>query len=201
MTFKIAFAKGRGAADVMRLMEPSGARFPAEVLSGRLTVHRAPTQGFDAFVVRGDDVPALLSSGAIDVAIASSIVFEEHERDASRAVSRLGIGECRLSVIARDGVDVSEKATVYTRYPRVCRRRLETSTWRIKKWHGCVEASMFLGISDAIVDIVETGWTLHALALRERRVLCNVGHEIRIRPDRDDVIPRLRQLFPTVDWS
>src|SRR5262249_41426524 len=81
MKLRIAFQKGRGAADALDLMPPAGVLIPDEFRAGRITMIRLAEHDVDCFILRGDDIPPLLTSGHLDAAIASSIVFDEHASD------------------------------------------------------------------------------------------------------------------------
>jgi ATP phosphoribosyltransferase len=198
---RIGFAKGRGAAECMDLMVAGGVRLPDELRAGRMTVHRVPEHELACYVVRGDDLPSLLAAGYLDAAIGSSIVFDEHAGETTLAAV-LEIGRCRLSLITL-GPDAPAGPRLCTRYPRVAARWLgdHDGAWHMHVLHGCVEAGLFLGVCDAIADIVETGWTLRTLGLHEQRALCVVQHQVRVRPDNLDVRDRLRALMPSAAWE
>jgi ATP phosphoribosyltransferase len=193
----------------MDLMRASGVQLPNDFRACRITVHRVPEHCLDVFILRGEDLPSLLASRHLDAAVGSSIVFDEHDVDrACRVGAVLDIGDCRLSLIERhDARFAREMETggrlLCTRYPRTAARLLAEygdGAWDIHALSGCVETALFLGLSDAIVDIVETGWTLQALALREQRILCTVRHQIRLRSEGSELLSRLRALMPQVAW-
>jgi ATP phosphoribosyltransferase len=65
-----------------------------------------------------------------------------------------------------------------------------------------VESALFLGLCDAITDIIETGWTLRTLSLHEREVLCHYNHSIWLRRyDSQRLISKLEVLMPSVVWG
>jgi ATP phosphoribosyltransferase len=205
---RIGFAKGRGAAESIDLMRSAGVLVPAEFRACRMTMHHVPQHDVDCFILRGEDIPPLLASGHLDAAVASSIVLDEHAVDGARRVGAvLDIGLCRLSLIVPWDPALPQHTgpgRLCTRYPRTAARLLAAcgaGGWEIRRLAGCVEAGLFLGLSDAIVDIVETGWTLKALALREHRVLCSVQHQVRLRSQGADPLPRMRALMPEVLWE
>jgi ATP phosphoribosyltransferase len=203
MTLRIGFAKGRGAGEAMQLMEAGGVQVPEELRSCRVTVHEIGERDLACYVVRGDDLASLLAAGALDAAVGSSIVFDEHDEGSTCVAASLEIGRCRLSLI-RPAEHAIRGHRLCTRYPRAAMRLLDDASWTVRTLRGCIEAALFLGLSDAIVDIVETGRTLRTLKLHEERVLCPVQHEVRIRGDardRQDVLERLRLLMPRVCWE
>jgi ATP phosphoribosyltransferase len=199
---RLGFAKGRGAAECMDLLAGSGLCVPEEVRAGRRTVYRVPDRKLVCFVVRGEDLPGLLAAGHLDAAFGSSIVFDERAAHATRVVLPLDIGRCRLSLLTH-GPSAPAGRRLCTRYPRVAMWRLgdAAGAWSIRVLHGCVETGLFLGLCDAIVDIVETGWTCRELRLHEQRVLCTVQHQVRVGVDRGDVVHRLREFMPGASWA
>jgi ATP phosphoribosyltransferase len=196
MTLRIAFGKGRGAASCIRLLEAGGIGVPDDFAAGRLTRYVAPAHDIECYLVRGEDLPGLLASGHVDVAVGSSILFDEHGGADLVRTARLTAGLCRLSLITLVDAEPAGRR-LSTRYPQTAARLLANGTgWKVRRMRGCVETTLFLGLADAIVDIVNTGWTVRTLSLHERMILCPVQHEVRLRHDRLDYLDRVRALLP-----
>lgn len=204
MTFRIAFAKGRGAAECIRLLEGRGVDISPAFYDGKLTVYSAPGLDLLCVIVRGRDIAQLLERGHVDAAVGSNLIFAEYGGKEIYEAASLDVGACRLSLITRDERPKGKFRTICTRYPNLTTKGLNglRSDVRILQWSGCVESALFLGLCDAITDIIETGWTLKMLSLREDEVLSKFNHGIWLRrSDRHLCIKRLQTLMPSVAWD
>src|ERR1043166_3403662 len=102
MTFRIAFAKGRGAAESMRLLETDGLTLAPTFHGGKLPVWSVPEFDLLCVVVRGQDIVELLQQGHVDAAVASNLIFEEYASADLAPAASLDIGACRFSLITQD---------------------------------------------------------------------------------------------------
>jgi ATP phosphoribosyltransferase len=124
--------------------------------------------GLGVVMVRGRDIPNLLAQHVIDAAIVGRDVVEESGVPLWSGES-LGFGTCRLMLAVPQGAEAGQGRLrrIATRYPRITRRwlslrRMEAEVLTLA---GAVEAAPWLGLADAIVDVVETGATLQANGL------------------------------------
>lgn len=122
----------------------------------------------DAVEVRGRDMPALLTAGVVDAAILGRDVLDEAGL-ALVVVRALDFGACRLVAAAPPDTRLASGRAwrLATRYPRITRRWMDARglTGDVVTMSGAVEAAPWLGLADAVVDVVETGATLAANGL------------------------------------
>ena len=121
-------------------------------------------------LVKSPDVAVYVERGAADVGIVGKDVLIEEAPGADvYEVMDLGIGRCRMAVagIAGKKVDMTKRITIGTKYPRIARSYFEANHHSVDiiKLNGSVELAPIVGLSDVIVDIVETGNTLKANGL------------------------------------
>lgn len=118
------------------------------------------------FLSKGPDVPTYVEYGAADIGVVGEdTILEEHRK--IYEVLDLGFGKCRMCVCgpesARELLAHHEMIRVASKYPRIARDYFENvkhQTVDIVKLNGSVELAPIVGLSDVIVDIVETGSTL-----------------------------------------
>lgn len=204
MSFRIAFAKGRGAAECIRLLDAGGVVLPEYFHTGKPAVYSSPKFDLLCVLVRGRDIVKLLEDGHVDVAIGSRLIFEERGSSEIFPAAPLDIGVCRFSLITQDLRPIQTLRKICTRYPRTTMKMLHgiPTDARIVELGGCVEAGLFLGVGDAITDVVETGFTLESLSLLERQVLSRFNHEVWLRNEDSDLhMEKLRNLMPSVSWA
>ncbi len=159
----IALPKGRLGEKVHGLL--SGAGYAAGDLSeiGRKLVLENEEAGIRLFLVKPSDVAIYVEHGAANVGIVGKDILEEDRPDVYELLD-LGLGKCRMCVAGpKDFVDdgcktlrVASKFTnIASRYYASLGREVD-----IIKLNGSIELAPLLGLSDLIVDIVETGSTL-----------------------------------------
>jgi len=121
------------------------------------------------------DIPLYISSGRVDMGITGSDLIKETEAEVD-VILKLGIGKCRLSIQTpiKDGVkDVKQLVgkRIATSFPNSTRKFFDTMDPEhktvISSVSGSVEVSCALGLSDGIVDLIETGDTMRAAGLEE----------------------------------
>ncbi len=172
----IALPKGRSLKPVATLLARAGvlstmssAPLP-EALSdaSRALVRTARFLGqpLNLLLLKPDDVPTYVEYGTADLGVCGRDVLVEREVDVYQPVD-LAIARCRLVVAGRVGVDVDAShegrmPRVATKFPRIAaahfaRRGVQVEIIDV---HGSVELAPLLGLSDVIVDLVETGSTL-----------------------------------------
>ena len=159
----IALPKGRLGERAYGLFERAG-RGCEEIRSpGRKLVFENPEAGVRFFWVKPSDVPIYVERGAADLGVAGKDVLLEHSPDVYELLD-LGIGRCAMCVAGPRGWRAPEDATlrVATKFPNIARRHYAKSGRAIDiiKLNGSIELAPILGLSDVIVDIVETGTTL-----------------------------------------
>lgn len=159
----IALPKGRLGERAYGLFECAG-RGCEEIRSpGRKLVFENPEAGVRFFWVKPSDVPIYVERGAADLGVAGKDVLLEHSPDVYELLD-LGIGRCAMCVAGPRGWRAPEDATlrVATKFPNIARRHYAKSGRAIDiiKLNGSIELAPILGLSDVIVDIVETGTTL-----------------------------------------
>ena len=147
----------------------------------------------DFLMVRDDDIPGFVDSGASDIGIVGENLFVEYQLSGQNqnveSISRLKFAKCRLSIaVANDG-EIKSLAhlngkTIATSYPATLADFLHQNKIEAKIliMHGSVELAPKIGIADAICDLVSTGTTLKENGLSEMHVLLEseavlVGHE------------------------
>jgi ATP phosphoribosyltransferase len=143
--------------------------------------------GHVALLVKPTDVPTYVEHGVADVGIAGSDTLREQARDLYEPVD-LGIGRCRLAVAEpelrparlRRGMDLR----VATKYPRLTEQHYLAKGIQptIIELHGSVELGPITGLSDQIVDLVESGSTLRHNRLVEVETIAHVSSRLVVNP-------------------
>ncbi|MBR3040749.1 MAG: ATP phosphoribosyltransferase [Lachnospiraceae bacterium] len=136
------------------------------------------------FLAKGPDVPTYVEYGAADIGVVGSdIILEENRR--VYEVLDLGFGKCRMCVCgpesARDLLMHRERIRVATKYPTIAKDYFfnkKNQTVDIIKLNGSVELGPIVGLSDVIVDIVETGSTLRENGLDVLEEICPLSARV-----------------------
>ena len=159
----IALPKGRLGEKVYGLFEAAGWECPSIRENNRKLIFENPEKGIRYFWVKPSDVSIYVERGAADIGVAGKDILLEYEPHVYELMD-LHIGQCRMAVAARKNFvdDTSTTLRVATKFTNIARKFYAEKCRDIDIIHlnGSIELAPLLGLSDVIVDIVETGKTL-----------------------------------------
>ena len=171
----IALPKGRLGEKVYDMFEKSGYDCPSIKEKNRKLIFTNEDKDICFFWVKPSDVNIYVERGAADIGVAGKDILLEYEPDVYELVD-LKIGRCMMAEAARVGyIDQPERTKcVATKFENIARAYYASIGRDIDIIHlnGSIELAPILGLSDVIVDIVETGTTLkeNNLAVNEKIV-------------------------------
>ena len=159
----IALPKGRLGEKVYGMFAAAGYECPSILENNRRLIFENPGAGVRYFWVKPSDVAIYVERGAADIGVAGKDILLEYRPDVYELMD-LNVGKCRMAVAAKkDFRDDREKTLrVATKFTRIAREYYAGLGRDIDIIHlnGSIEIAPILGLSDVIVDIVETGKTL-----------------------------------------
>lgn len=174
-----ALAKGRLAKKSLELFEKIG--ITCEEMKDEKTrklIFVNEELGYRFFLAKANDVPTYVEYGAADIGIVGKDTILEEGRSLYE-VYDLGIGKCRMCVCgpasARECLGNHELIRVATKYPNIAKDYFynkKHQTVEIIKLNGSIELAPIVGLSEVIVDIVETGATLRENGLEVLEEVC-----------------------------
>ena len=159
----IALPKGRLGEKVYDIFEAAGYACPSIREPNRRLTFENEALGVRYFWVKPSDVAIYVERGAADIGVAGKDILLEYGPDVYELLD-LGMGKCRMCVAGpkefRD--DPVRTLKVATKFPNIAKTYYSAMSREIDiiKLHGSIELAPILGLSDVIVDIVETGSTL-----------------------------------------
>ncbi len=159
----IAIAKGRMQDDTFRLLQRAGVAVNEEALRSRRLAIEDESGRYRFVFVKPADVPVYVEHGIADCGVVGRDVLLESEADLLQPLD-LKIGFCRIALAASEGklTNGFGALRVATKYPRVAAAHFGARGVPVEiiELSGSVELAAVLGLSDCIVDVVETGRTL-----------------------------------------
>jgi ATP phosphoribosyltransferase len=185
----VALTKGRLARQTMELFEEAG--FPCrEVLDKdtRKLIFVNEELKMRFFLAKGPDVPTYVEYGAADIGVVGKDTIMEEGRSIYEVLD-LGFGACRMCVCgpadAASVLDHHELIRVATKYPKIAKDYFyneKQQTVEIIKLNGSIELAPIVGLSEVIVDIVETGSTLRENGLTVLEEVCPLSARVVVNP-------------------
>ena len=159
----IALPKGRLGNKILDIFENAGFVCPSIHENNRKLIFENEELGIRYFWVKPSDVAIYVERGAADIGVAGKDILLEYNPDIYELID-FGIGKCRMAVAAKsDFRDNTERVLkVATKFPNIAKGHYSSLGRDIDiiKLNGSIEIAPILGLSDVIVDIVETGTTL-----------------------------------------
>ena len=159
----IALPKGRLGEKVYNLLKQAGYACPAIEDPGRKLIFENPETGVRYFWVKPSDVAIYVERGAADLGIAGKDILLEYRPEVYELLD-LGLGKCRMAVAGPKTFreKPGRALRIATKFPHIAAKYYAGLGRDIDiiKLNGSIEIAPILGLSDVIVDIVETGKTL-----------------------------------------
>ena len=159
----VALPKGRLGEKVYDIFERAGFACPSIREQNRKLIFENPEAGVRYFWVKPSDVAIYVERGAADIGVAGKDILLEYKPDVYE-LADLRMGVCKMAVAAKNGFrdDPTRTLRVATKFENIARRHYASLGRDIDIIHlnGSIEIAPILGLSDVIVDIVETGTTL-----------------------------------------
>lgn len=159
----IALPKGRLGEKVYAMFEAAGYECPSIKENNRKLIFENPEKQVRYFWVKPSDVSIYVERGAADIGVAGKDILLEYKPDIYELLD-LDLGKCRMAVAApKSFCDSGERTLrVATKFPHIASQFYASKGRSIDiiKLNGSIEIAPILGLSDVIVDIVETGTTL-----------------------------------------
>lgn len=159
----IALPKGRLGEKVYAMFENAGFECPSINDNSRKLIFENPEAGVRYFWVKPSDVAIYVERGAADIGVAGKDILLEYRPDIYELLD-LNVGKCRMAVAAKNGFEDDTQRTlrVATKFASIAAEYYMSKGRDIDVIHlnGSIELAPILGLSDVIVDIVETGTTL-----------------------------------------
>lgn len=161
---RLALAKGRLEEKTRVMLEKAGVDTSPFLAKGRRLILPLPGAGVQVVLAKAPDVITYVEHGVCDLGIAGKDTILEMGRSFYEVLD-LGFGACRFMLAVREGDEffgTYRHRRVATKYPRVAAQWFAGQDMDVEiiKIEGSVELAPLLGLTDAIVDIVETGETL-----------------------------------------
>ena len=162
----VALPKGRIAKETLEIFE--------EIFNKKFIFEDRKlileTDGFRFLLVRNQDVPSYVLHQAADIGVVGLDVLEEKDEDLVRLLD-LGIGKCKVCVGIVEGREIDyslPEITIATKMSNIAQKYFSNKAMGVKiiKLYGSIELAPLVGLSDAIVDIVETGSTMKQNGLK-----------------------------------
>lgn len=174
----IALPKGRLGDKVYDIFESIGYDCPEIHEKSRKLIFENGKSGVRYFWVKPSDVAIYVEHGAADIGVAGKDILLEYAPDVYELLD-LGIGKCRMAVAGKkDMREITGKTlTVATKFPNIARDYYSSIGRAIDiiELHGSIELAPILGMSDVIVDIVETGTTLRENNLEVKSEIVDIS--------------------------
>ena len=161
----IALSKGRILDQTLPLLEKAGISIAKSELESRKLILDTNLSDVKVIVIRASDVPVFVQHGAADIGIAGKDVLLEHGANGIFELLDLGISKCRLMVASKKGQDLNKSTLkVATKYVKSAKEYFYRQGKQVEviKLYGAMELAPIVGLSDCIVDLVDTGNTLKA---------------------------------------
>ena len=159
----VALPKGRLGEKVYAMFEKAGFDCPSIKENNRKLIFENPEAGVRFFWVKPSDVAIYVERGAADLGVAGKDILLEYKPDVYE-LADLHLGKCRMAVAAKSDFRDNKERTlrVATKFTNIARSYYSAQCRDIDiiKLNGSIELAPILGLSDVIVDIVETGATL-----------------------------------------
>jgi ATP phosphoribosyltransferase len=159
----VALPKGRLGEKVYSMFENAGFDCPSIRENNRKLIFENEATGVRFFWVKPSDVSIYVERGAADIGVAGKDILLEYRPDVYELLD-LNLGKCRMCVAAKsDFIDDPERTLrVATKFTNIAGSyyKAQCRDIDIIKLNGSIELAPILGLSDVIVDIVETGTTL-----------------------------------------
>ena len=159
----VALPKGRLGEKVYAMFEKAGFECPSIKENNRKLNFENPEKGVRYFWVKPSDVSIYVEHGAADIGVAGKDILLEYEPEIFELLD-LDIGKCRMAVAAKKDFrdDTQKTLRVATKFANITKNYYASMGRDIDIIHlnGSIEIAPILGLSDVIVDIVETGTTL-----------------------------------------
>lgn len=160
----VALPKGRLGEKVYAMFEQSGYECPSIRETNRKLIFENKEVGVRYFWVKPSDVAIYVERGAADIGVAGKDILLEYSPDVYELLD-LKIGKCRMAVAAKKDFrdNTAETLRVATKFSNIAQKFYNEKCRDIDIIHlnGSIEIAPILGLSDVIVDIVETGKTLY----------------------------------------
>lgn len=159
----VALPKGRLGEKAYSMFAGSGFDCPSILESNRKLIFENEERGVRFFWVKPSDVAIYVEHGAADVGVVGKDILLEYEPDVFDLCD-LDIGKCRVAVAGKKGFhdDFERPLKVATKFVNITKKYYSDKGRGIEifKLNGSIELAPILGMTDVIVDIVETGTTL-----------------------------------------
>ncbi len=209
-SLRIALTKGRLETDTVSLFEHMGLPVDAVRNKGRRLILPVG-ESLEIVLAKAADVITYVEHGACDIGVVGKDTIAESGGRFFEVLD-LGFGRCFFAVAAPKGRElfgVHREITVASKYPNIARRYFERRGMDVSiiKIEGSVELAPLIGLSDGIVDIVETGATLRENGLEvvdrvmdiSARVIVNVAAMKLRKREIESLIARMEQALKKGD--
>lgn len=200
----IALPKGRLGEKVYAMFEAAGYECPAIKENNRKLIFENPKKQVRYFWVKPSDVSIYVERGAADIGVAGKDILLEYSPDIYELLD-LGLGKCKMAVAApKDFYDDGERTLrVATKFTNIASNYYSCLGRDIDiiKLNGSIEIAPILGLSDVIVDIVETGTTLRendlcvindVLPISARLIANKAGFKFKNR-EIEDIVGKIKE--------
>lgn len=202
----IALAKGRLAHKTMDLFERVGVSCEEiKDTSSRKLIFVNEELKLKFFLAKANDVPTYVEYGAADIGVVGKDTILEEGRKMYEVLD-LGFGKCRMCVAgpssAKELLQHSQLIRVATKYPNIAKDYFynkKHQTVEIIKLNGSIELAPIVGLSEVIVDIVETGSTLRENGLEVLEEICNLSarmvvNEVSMKMEQERINKMIKDL-------
>ena len=168
MGLTVAIPKGRLGSQTIEILKAAGLGDAIDESSRKL-VFRNENKDIDFILLKNSDVITYVENGIADIGISGKDMIMESSGDFYE-LYKMNIGKCKIAVAGIKGRKIFRDDTILkvaTKFPETAKRFFSSRGQKIKiiKLNGSIELAPILGLSDVIVDIVETGHTLKANGL------------------------------------
>lgn len=207
----IALSKGRLADQAIELLEKAGYDCTAAKEKSRKLILEDEKTGLRFILAKPADVPTYVEYGAADLGVVGKDTLLEEGRQLYEVID-LGFGKCRMCVAGpkelKDGkLDLIPNKRVGTKYPNITRAYFEgvkKESVEIIKLNGSVELAPLIGLSEVIVDIVESGRTLYENGLDVIETIADISarvvvNRVSMKMKADEIRPMIDSLKKQVE--
>ena len=179
----IALSKGRILEQSLPLLRKAGLFVVPNELQSRKLILNTNIENIKVIILRASDVPVFVQHGAADIGIAGKDVLLEHGSSGVFELLDLGISKCRLMVASNEKQDLNlNSLKVATKYVNSTKEFFHAKGKQVEiiKLSGAMELAPIVGLSDCIVDLVDSGDTLKANNLVARELVRNISSRLII---------------------